>query len=321
MPPGRVAESYVVRMNAAGQTDGWQALVAEAETLGTTSMAAVWADGRRANWAADDDPVAECMSVTKFVVGVVLGLAVDAGDLDHPLSEWIPEWAGDDRGAITLRQVSMHASGLQVLPATVVYEAESVEKLVLGLEPVEPPMTSFAYNNAAINLIGLVASRVAGASLADLAGERLFEPLGIEEWGWQKDPQGMPLCFAGLQLRARDLAAIGALFLTGGARDGKRLVPPEWIAAMPPPEPTEVGVCCLVDYEWVHRSEDRVDVGPRSGFGHSGDHGQYLTIQQGAGVSLARLRAEYDVVNPEAVWMSFPERVHEYLGPAGSLLR
>jgi CubicO group peptidase (beta-lactamase class C family) len=290
----------------------WDGLVEEAAKRDSDQLAAAFADGRVEAWAATgtSHPV-ECMSITKFVVGAILGLAVEAEDLDAPLATWIEEWRDDQRGRLTLRHVVTHTTWLRVLPSSDVYRAASVEALVLALEPVAWPGT-FAYSNAAIHLLGVVVKRAAGRDVAELAGERLFDPLGVEQWGWQRDAAGFPLCMAGLRLSARDLAQVGALYLTEGRHAGRQVLPAPWVRATAPVPPGDVGLCCFTDYEWVRRTADRVEVGPRTGFGHTGDFGQHLSIQPEVGVVGVRTRTTYEQ-DDEALWLGFAGDVRRSL--------
>ena len=61
------------------------------------------------------DSMATSWSVAKSFLSVLYGIAMDQGDLatlDEPVGQWIPEWADDARGAITLRQLLQMQSGL-----------------------------------------------------------------------------------------------------------------------------------------------------------------------------------------------------------------
>lgn len=206
-----------------------------------------------------------------------------------------------------LRHVSTHTSGLEALSPQVVYEADSVASLALAAQPSTPP-GPFDYNNSAIHLLGVVVERVTGQRLHDFAGEKLFAPLGITEWTWGTDPQGFPLCMAGLRITAIDLARIGSLYVTGGAFDGRQVLDPAWVSRTAPQG--EIGICCLADYAWIERSPDgRVrEIGPPTGFGHTGDYGQHLTIHPKIGVAAVRQRTTYDRED-KAMWIGFPGSV------------
>lgn len=52
--------------------------------------------------------------------------------------------------------------------------------------------------------------------LADFAAKQLFTPLGISNFDWLRDPQGINAGGFGLYLTTRDMAKIGYLYLKGG---------------------------------------------------------------------------------------------------------
>ena len=56
----------------------------------------------------------ETMSVTKSIASLVVGQLIDEGalSLDDPLSKFFDAWRDDPRGAITLRHVLTHSTGL-----------------------------------------------------------------------------------------------------------------------------------------------------------------------------------------------------------------
>ena len=289
---------------------GWGDLVAQAEQVGSSAVAARWEDGAEQSWPPEGG-VVECMSMTKFVVGAVLGLVVDVSELGKPLATWIDEWAADERGQITLAHVVTHRTGLEVLPSSAVYAADSITSLVLGLQPTVAP-GPFSYTNAAIHLAALVIERRANRQMQDVAAERLFSRLGITEWHWQSDSQGFPFCMAGLHLSAASLARIGSLYLTSGRFGGEQVLPEEWVTRTPPSPPGEVGICCFADYAWIDRSADQVAVGPRTGYGHTGDYGQHLSIQPDRGLVAVRQRTDYDHEETR-MWPAFAGAVAEHL--------
>lgn len=196
----------------------------------------------------------ELMSVTKMIVGVVTGaaLGVDGVEvLSTPLVRWFPEWAGDARSTITLRQVLTHTSGLEVLSSADVYVAEDIVQLALNRPLVAGPGTVYRYSNSTFNLLAGVVRRATGQQLDEVAGERLFAPLGFGDWSWQQDSIGNPICMAGLSARANDIAKIGELLLNQGRWRGRQLVPANWVAAMPPKPPADVGLACFTQYEII----------------------------------------------------------------------
>ena len=78
---------------------------------------------------------------------------------------------------------------------------ETLDRAV-GRDPLEPvrgfllippdaePGTVFAYNQPCTYTLAAIIQRLSGQSLTDYLRPRLFEPLGIEEYGWQQHPPG-----------------------------------------------------------------------------------------------------------------------------------
>lgn len=285
----------------------WNDLVALASERGSSALAVAGPAVEPRSWSGDGGlrPI-ESMSVTKFVVGAVVGAVLGVDSLETPIGKFVSEWEGDARGRITLRAVVTHTSGLESLTTEPIYAAQSVNELVLASQQTEPPGT-FRYNNLAVHLVGLVLERATGRHLNDIAAQQLFEPLGFGDWHWQSDEQGSALCMAGLQVLAPDLAQLGTLYLTGGRHNGGQLVPEAWIEATPPIPPANVGLLCFAQF------------GPaRVGFGHDGDLGQYLSIQPELGLVGVRQRVWTEQDDPHALWEQFPGDVHHVYGSDGA---
>src|SRR5271170_3857519 len=67
------------------------------------------------------------------------------------------------------------------------------------------------------------------AKLAEAyARGKLFAPLGITNWHWDRDPQGLTKGEGMLYLLPRDMAKIGYLYLRHGEWEGRRLLPRGW---------------------------------------------------------------------------------------------
>ena len=59
----------------------------------------------------------------------------------------------------------------------------------------------------------------------------MFAPLGITDYSWQSDPQGVTLGYSGLSLRPRDMVKLGCLYLHNGGWNRVQIVSPEWVQA------------------------------------------------------------------------------------------
>ncbi|MCZ7436596.1 serine hydrolase [Micromonospora sp. WMMC241] len=124
-------------------------------------------------------------SITKTMTAVLVMQQRDAGRLalDDPLDKHLP---GTPIGALTVRQLLGHASGLQREPDGGEWweraPGRDLDTLLAGLTPGKiayPPHLTYHYSNLAYGLLGAALERVAGAPWAELLTDRLLAPLGM----------------------------------------------------------------------------------------------------------------------------------------------
>ena len=204
-------------------------------------------------------------SVTKSVMSLLIGVALDQGYLDsvdQTLAELLPDYAADmspQVGAITLREVLTHTAGFpdEWNGSYAFTDSEDwVRTTVIDRADVGPHDGSFGYSNAGTHLLSAILVEATGRSVLEFARANIFEPLGIESrpawqspsggweatpeeealteyyeagFAWPVDPQGLHLGFVYLKLRPADLARIGQLYLDEGRWDGTQLVPASWV--------------------------------------------------------------------------------------------
>jgi CubicO group peptidase (beta-lactamase class C family) len=87
---------------------------------------------------------------------------------------------------------------------------------VLSKPMIQEPGTTFNYNSGNAILTGKVIEYFSGSSIEDYAAARLFAPLGIDQWQWDKMGDGSEDVAWGLKLKPLDLAKIGYLFIDKG---------------------------------------------------------------------------------------------------------
>ncbi len=87
----------------------------------------------------------------------------------------------------------------------------------------------FSYNTAATFMVAAVVRRAVGEDVADYLRPRLFEPLGITDYTWEKTADGTCCGGYGLSIKAEDLAKFGQFLLNRGEWNGVRLILGEYI--------------------------------------------------------------------------------------------
>jgi hypothetical protein len=102
---------------------------------------------------------------------------------------------------------------------------------MLDLPMAEPPGTRFEYCNGGSYLLAAILQETTGETALDYAQQHLFGPLGITQVEWPSSPQGVNIGWGEMQLRSRDMAKFGYLYLNGGFWDGSQVIPAHWVAA------------------------------------------------------------------------------------------
>jgi CubicO group peptidase (beta-lactamase class C family) len=194
-------------------------------------------------WYFDGPPrLIETQSVTKAVSALVFGAA--AGDdalrlLDEPVAKWFPEWRQGRKARIKVRDVLAHTTCLQDTQSSAdeVAPAPDAVQLAIAAELDCAPGTEFRYSNKASNLLAGVSVRAFGTPIDVLAETRLFGPLGVRDYIWQRDKAQNPYIMGGLMLTARDMLKIGELVLRRGRWNGSRQFSEAWRGALAQPGP------------------------------------------------------------------------------------
>jgi CubicO group peptidase (beta-lactamase class C family) len=188
------------------------------------------------------DSLYHVRSVTKSVVSILFGIAVDRGlirNLDLTVKELLGEF-GDSMsaaaGSITIRNLLTMSGGFQWEELRTTYDlslwANSNNKVahVLKLPIADLPGTRFTYNTAACQLLSAIFKDATGMSLYDFAVNNLFQPLGmLGARPWEMDAQGLHYGGYRLSLTPIDMLNIGQLYLNEGEFGGMRVVSAEWV--------------------------------------------------------------------------------------------
>lgn len=207
------------------------------------------------------DNALHVFSVTKSVISLLMGIAVDKGhinSIDQKVLEFFPDYRVVE-GEKTIQRVAIR--DMLTMTAPYKYETEPYEKFFTSQNPIQDALDLLGgdgsigeFNYSAIggtHILSGVLVKATGQSVLDFAVKNLFLPLGInvkhnvvlhnkEEHiavmndkntsGWVVDPQGINTASWGLFMTPADMAKIGQLCLDGGMRNGKQIVSSVWIA-------------------------------------------------------------------------------------------
>lgn len=181
----------------------------------------------------------QIQSVTKSMTSLVFGIARDMGyfdDLDQRLYDLVPEAFDDDvrKREITLRHLLTMRAGLRFWSDEFARELHmndptGVMRYILAKPLFADPGTMFNYRDCDPQLLGGAVRAATGVTLGEIAEERLFGPMGITDYYWERNADGDNWASQALYMRPRDLAKIGVLVLNQGNWHGDQLIPADWI--------------------------------------------------------------------------------------------
>jgi CubicO group peptidase (beta-lactamase class C family) len=179
-------------------------------------------------------------SASKSVLNALTGIALQRGaikSLDSPIATFLPQYFDsfaitDRRREITVRHLVSMSSGL---PSTSIYNygawvsSRDWVAYVLNQQLANAPGERMTYSTGDTHLLAAVLTKATGVPLRAYAQRHLFDALGVEIGGWDRDPQGNFFGGNNLAISPKALLAFGRLYLDGGVFNGKRVLAQEWI--------------------------------------------------------------------------------------------
>ncbi len=212
-----------------------------------------------------EDTIFDLASLTKVIACTpAMMLLIERGQvkLDEPVQTYIPEFKGEGKEAITVRQLMTHTSGLRgdIETRTDWHgQAAAIEKACA--EKLQgAPGSAFRYSDINFFLLGEIVQRVSHQPLEEFVAREIYRPLGMTDTGYlpPKDKlariaptevvNGVPYRgvvhdptarhmggvagHAGLFSTAADLARYARMLLNHGSLDGVRIFKPETVELM-----------------------------------------------------------------------------------------
>ena len=213
-------------------------------------------------------------SVTKPVVAAAVMLLVERGQLalDQPAAEALPEFGENGKGAVTIRHLLTHTSGLpDMLPENQALREQHAPlsefiRRVCRLGVQFTPGTRIQYQSMGTATLGAIVERVDGRDLPRFLKEEFFVPLGMEasclgletrlaervaridlsvpgtgsdlgaretDWGWNSDYWlGFGAPWGGMFATPLDLCRFLQMFAAGGAWGSTQLLSAATVRAM-----------------------------------------------------------------------------------------
>jgi CubicO group peptidase (beta-lactamase class C family) len=175
--------------------------------------------------------------------------------LDAPVSRYLPEFRGGDKGSVTVRDLLTHRSGLPAGRSLAgAHNAREARRLLLSTPLDAPPGTRTEYSDVGADVLGFVIEAISGERLDQFVTHTVYRKLGLRNTLFlpgrdrrsrvapteNYPPRGYPIRgevhdeaayalggvagHAGLFATASDLAVFAQMMLNGGKYNGVRIV-------------------------------------------------------------------------------------------------
>ncbi|MHA3964082.1 MAG: serine hydrolase domain-containing protein [Candidatus Thorarchaeota archaeon SMTZ1-45] len=191
------------------------------------------------------DDTHHLFSCTKSIMSTLVGISLDLGCLesieasvldffqDYDFSN--PSRSKEDISIKNLLEMTTGLSwneeyyGNDINDYNKMVRSDDWVKYVLDKPMISEPGNTFHYNSGASHILSAIIQEVTQNSTLNFALNNLFQPLGITDYEWGQDPDGIYRGASSLKLKPIDMAKIGYLYIRNGLWDGIQVVPQDWV--------------------------------------------------------------------------------------------
>ena len=212
----------------------------------------------------DKDTIFDLASISKIFTTTAAMMLYEDGhfDLDDPVATYIPEFAQNGKGDVTIRQLMTHTSGFTAwVPLYTIGESrEDRLQYVFQYPLANSPGTKYTYSDLNMITLGEIIERISGKGLDEYIKENITGPLDMKDtmynpseklkkriaateyqpginrglvWGEVHDENAWSLDgvagHAGVFSTANDLAKLAHMYVNDGRYGGKQLLQPETV--------------------------------------------------------------------------------------------
>lgn len=278
-------------------------VVQDGKILNETYYQGTQRDDKRISW-----------SMAKSFMSGLYGKALEEGhikSLDDTVETYVPKAVGSAYKGVTLRNVLNMASGVKFNEdymdpksdinkmGRVLGLGQSMDKFAVGLtERQSEPGTAWQYVSIDTHVAAMALRAATGKSLHALFNETYGNNIGYAHAPYYlTDGKDVAFALGGLNMRTRDYAKFGQLFLQGGIWNGEQVIPKDWVAASTQnsaPGMPQGGVGYGYQW-WVPMPQEGQHKGD---YFAVGIYGQYIYVSPRANLVIAKNAAHREFTYP-----------------------
>jgi CubicO group peptidase (beta-lactamase class C family) len=217
-------------------------------------------------------------SVTKSILSALIGIAIDKGYIENvntPIINLFPEFNKDkENQKITIKHLLTMTSGLHWPGNSGMIPSKNWVNFVLQQAIDNPPGNEMVYSCGSSQLLSAILEKTTGLNTEVFAKKHLFTPLGITDYKWNRDAQGIAIGGFGLTMKTDDMLKIGTLYLNNGRWKSKQIVPNHWIEESTSPKVKSNDTFSYAYHWWNKQFDNQLG---RIIFAY-GREGQYIIV-------------------------------------------
>ncbi len=220
-------------------------------------------------------------SVNKALTSTITGIALDAYDLevDDKISTLLPDqssyFTDPNKAALSIANMLNMQLGFtweewSSNDLSLLWKSTDFTEFLLTRDNAGPG-TAWKYNSASPNMLLKGLDNTVDGGIRDWADINFYSKLGITDYNWISQPDGIPEGGARMHMRPRDMLKVGVTYLNNGVWAGEQVIPAQWVEDV-----STVQVASFAgDYGYFfwHRTLDGI-----SYISAEGDGGQYINI-------------------------------------------
>jgi len=229
-------------------------------------------------------------SLTKSITSAAIGIAINEGlitSVEDPVFTYFPnqtfENPSDFKSKLKVKYLLTMTAGFEWSEDgnygapydsySQMKKSDNAINYIMNKPVTTEPGTAFYYNTGASYLLsGLITQKTRKPS-SEYVFEKILQPIGIKDYYWLIDRQGIALGGSALLLKTEDLAKFGYLYLNNGRWGDQQLIPEAYIkesTALSIETPNGLAGHDGYGYQWWMNSS--------KGYSGRGFRGQYLFI-------------------------------------------
>lgn len=189
------------------------------------------------------DTISNSFSMAKSIVGLLTGIAIDQGKIEHvnkPVYWYLPQYDYEPGRDLTIKHLLTMSAGIDfredylnpfAFPARANY-GDNLELLVGKYKVTESPGRYFDYQSGSTQILAFAVMAATRSSLSDFASRNVWQKIGAENPAlWSLDRKdGSEKAFCCINATARDFARIGKVYKDHGRWNDVRIVDSAYIA-------------------------------------------------------------------------------------------